>query len=115
MGLKYITYFLVAQQLNTYFCVFVCCESVLSFLSLNIYNFLEYSKRESDLLSKAENRQTTNTQILEIKDMSFTFQGRSSTGKDNRKLGHMLIIPAQTGNGTMKMYTTCEIISSVDS
>ena len=44
--------FLVAQQLNTYFCVCVCLfVCVLGFwyemsLSLNIYNILVYSKRE---------------------------------------------------------------------
>ena len=53
-----------------------------------------------------------------------------STDKVDTKLGHMLghmlinpftiqagmkLIPAQTGNGTMKMYTNCEINLSVDS
>ena len=62
--------------------------------------------------------------------MSFTYKGQLSTDKDDRKLtpslGYMLIIPflcgleleiilAQTGNGTMKMYTNCKIDFSVDS
>ena len=42
-------------------------------------------------------RQQTNTQILEIKDMSYTYEGPLSTDKDDRKLGHilghMLMIP----------------------
>ena len=80
--------------------------------------------------------------MLKIKDMSYTYEGQLSTDKDDRKFGHILehmlmipfpvlagtkinssqkqemelkLIPAQTGNGTMKMYTNCEINSSVDS
>ena len=62
--------------------------------------------------------------------MSFTYKGKLSTDKDDRKLtpslGHMLIIPflcgleleiipAQTGNGTMKMYIAFKTSLSVDS
>ena len=60
--------------------------------------------------------------------MSFTYKGKLSTDKDDRKLtpslGHMVIIPflcgleiipAQTGNGTMKMYIAFKTSLSVDS
>ena len=62
--------------------------------------------------------------------MSFTYKGQLSTDKHDRKLtpslGHMLIIPflcgleleiipAQTGNGTMKVYTNYKNSLSVDS
>ena len=58
-------------------------------------------------------RQQANTQMLENKDTSYTYEGQLSTDKDDRKLGHILghmlrisglgwnlkSIPAQTGNG----------------
>ena len=94
---------------------------------LSLLEYLEYSKRERKLRT---DRQQINTQIQEIKDMSFTYKGQLSTDKDDRKLtpslGHMLIIPflcgleleiipAQTGNGTMKMYIAFKTSLSVDS
>ena len=45
-------------------------------------------------------RQQTNTQIEEIKDTSYTYEGQLSTDEDIRKLGHMLIIPFPVWAGT---------------
>ena len=56
--------FLVAQQLNTYFCVcvclFVCLYSVFDMKQLSIQNILEYSKREREISYKKLRTQTTN-------------------------------------------------------
>ena len=65
------------------------------FLSLNIYNILEYLKRERDISYQKlrTDRQQTNAQMLEIKGTSYAYDGQLSTDKDDRKLGHLLIIP----------------------
>ena len=66
--------------------------------------------------------------MQEMKHTSYTYEGQLSTDKDDKKLRRILInhfrfglelklelIPAQTGNGTMKMYTNPKPFLSVDS
>ena len=55
--------FLVAHQLNTYFSVFV--------FYMNIQGQREISYQEV-----RTDTQQTNTQMLEIKDMSYTYEGQ---------------------------------------
>ena len=94
--------FLVAQQLNTYFCVCVCCMlyvvcSQFLIWNVSLFEYLKYSRifkeREISYQKLRTDKKQTNTQMLEIKDMSYTYKGHLSTDKDDRKLGNMLIIP----------------------
>ena len=91
--------FLVAQQLNTYFCVCVCLFVCSRFFIWNVslFEYLEYSRifkeREISYQKLRIDSQQTNTQMLEITDMSYTYKGQLSTDKYDRKLWLMLIIP----------------------
>ena len=65
---------------------------------MSLFEYLEYSRiikeRERNIISKTENRQTTNKHTdVRNKDTSYTYIGQSSTDKDDRTLRHKLMIP----------------------
>ena len=78
-------WFLVAQQLNTYFYVLcVCVYSVFNMKNLSgwISRIFKEREREISYQKLRTNRQQTNTQMLEIKYMSYTYESQLSTDKD---------------------------------
>ena len=64
-------------------CVFVSHSEYLEYSTIFKAREISYQKLRTD-------RQQTNTQMIEIKDMSYTYKGQLSTDKDDRKLGHIL-------------------------
>ena len=68
---------------------------------MSLFEYLEYSRKFKERVISYQklttDRQQTKTQMLEIKDKSYTYEGQLSTDKDDRKLehilGHVLIIP----------------------
>ena len=105
-----------SNSIRTPVCLFIYLSIYLSVfhfwndISLYWINGI-FKEREISYQKQRTDRRQTNTQMLEIKDTSFTYKGQLSTDQDDRKLGLMLIIPfpvwtgiriipARTGNGT---------------
>ena len=73
--------FLVAKQLYTwpcqFVCMFVCLFSVFDMKYLSLFEHQEYSKRERDFISKTENTQTTNKHT-DVRNESYVLHLRRS-------------------------------------
>ena len=111
LGVRGVLSFLVAEQLNTHSCVFICLFSVFDMRYLSFFEYQEYSRineeREISYQKQRTDRQQTSPQMKEIKITSYIYEGQLSTDQDDRKLGLMLIIPFPVWAGIKFSSSSC--------